>query len=208
MKQHPNSKAKRRELADSWGSFCAFARDPIAAWEATYSLERIKIDSPMLGGISAMIAPFVFLADVGTSQSLGAELNTLREAAATVRRHSPGHLQAEHYRETVRRIEAEIPRFERMRRAAALAENLLRKYGYKYDPKTGKVGEDRKRRGSSLLVRLIQRLGAEYRNTPAGRNAIKIFLSTVFDAADLDSGPKGNIAHALENLKRTAAPSK
>lgn len=205
MKRNPEN-AKRREMADGWASFCMLA-DPIGAWESLYTVERVSIYEPILGVFfSTVIAPFVFLADVGTSASLGAELDAIRTTAALVRRlglslHDPGT-------ETAKNLDALAGNLERMRHAATMAEELLRRHGWKFDPLTGKAREVAKRRGGYLIVRLVQRLGVEgkHGNTPAGRVRIKAMLSPIF--SDLDAGPHGAIARALENLGRMTKPTK
>lgn len=207
MNRNPWTRIKRQELCDGWGSFCLLS-DPLGAWESVCSPERLAVDEPILGGISAIVAPFVYLADVGTSDSLGAELDALRTSADILRRRGPGPLHdPERLEETARRIEVELPRLERMRHAAATAEKLLVKHGWKFDSATGKARRAAKHKGGELLVRLIQRLGVEgkHGDTPAGRAAIKRTLSPVFP--DLDAGPRGAIARALQNLERMTMPS-
>lgn len=198
MNRNPWTRTKRREMADGWASFCMLA-DPLAAWESIYTADRLQVVEPILGGVSAIVAPFVYLADVGTSESLGAELDAIRTAAGIIRRrglslHDPGT-------ETAKHLDALSGHIERMRRAAAMAEILLAKHGWKFDSATGKAREVANRKGGDLLATLIRRLGVEHGNTPSGRVKIKRALAPIF-ATDLDAGPRGNIARALENLKR------
>ena len=201
MARNPWARPKRQEMCDGWASFCDLA-DPIAAWESVYSPKRVAVYEPELGGISAIVAPFVYLADKGTAAALGSEIATLRGAATVLRRHGPGPLhEPDRLEETAKRIEAEIPRLERMQRAATMAEKLGWKYGWKYDATAGKVCEVAKHKGGDLLVRIIQRFGAEHGTDSGVREKIRKILSPIFEAA-LDAGPRGNIARALENMKR------
>jgi len=201
MEQYPWAGTRRQPLADGWASFCTLA-DPVGTWERIISA-RVSVEEPILGIITVIVAPFVYLADVGTSESLGAELDAIRTTAGLLRRRGPS--LHDDGAETTKNLDALSANVERMRHAATMAEELLRRHGWKYDAKTGKVREVAKRKGGDFLATLIRRLGVEYGNTPAGRVTIKAMLAPVFP--DLDAGPHGNIARAMENLGRTAKPT-
>ncbi|MHB8783766.1 MAG: hypothetical protein ACYDAX_10180 [Desulfobacteria bacterium] len=200
MDRNPWARTKRESMCDGWASLCDF-ENVLDVWDSLYSPERLAVNEPVLGGLSEFVAPIVYLADRGTSAALAAEIETLCAAAEILRRHGPGPLHdPDRLEETAKRVESEIPRLERMRHCAAKAEELLRRHGWKFDAETGKVCEVAKRKGAELLPRIIQRLGIEHGKDADAREKIKKELSPYFE--DLDAGPRGNIARALENLKR------
>lgn len=158
----------------------------------------------IIGGLAEFIAPFICLADRGTSSSREAELEAVRTTIAIIRRPLMSLVAGI---ETVERLEVLCIHIERMRHAAAMAEELLRRNGWKFDPKKKKVREVAPRKGGDFLASIIRRLGLEYGSDSAGRVKIKNFLAPIFEDY-LDSGPRGNIARALENITRTPKPSK
>jgi len=186
-------------MADGWASFCTLA-DPIAAWQSVYSPERVAVIEPILGGVSAIIAPFAYLEDVGTSATLGAELEAIRTAAASVRRR--GLSLHDDGTETAKDLDAHAANVERMRHAATMAEKLALSLGWKYDADSGRMTQTRKgSRGRDLLRECARRIYAhQYAtkgNTAAVRQKISRELSTVFDASELSPASGALIFEAI-----------
>lgn len=179
--------------------------NPIEAWEAVHSPDRVAHDAPVIGGLATLMQPFIYLMEHGLAESIGAEIKILQEAAAILLRRGPGPLHdPDRLDETARRIKAEIPRIERMRCAADLAEHLLGKHGWKYNQEKKTLLEIAPRGGTDFLNLIIRAHGIEYGTGVAGRERIKNELAPIFGGARLDATSRGNIARALENLKRPA----
>lgn len=208
MDRNPWKRTKRQEMADGWASFCMLA-DPIAAWESVYSTKRVAVFEPELGGVSAIIAPFVYLADKGTAAALAAEIETLRAAAAVLRRRGPGPLHdPERLEETAKRVEAEIPRIERMQNAATMAEKLSRRLGYDFNQATRRMSLTGKgHRGRDLVRECARRIYAhQYSkkgNTASVRQKISRELSVIFESSELSPAAGALIFEAIRYHERS-----
>ncbi len=189
----------RQLAADGWLNICRQITDPIKAWEDYHTPERLSETEPVLGTLSVFLQPIQFIVEHGTSETLAREITTLQSVNPILRRHRRPPFQRPIWGKITAGIEVEIDWFEAMYRAAVKAEELLRKHGWKFDPTTGRVSVTGKRKGQELLVRMFQRLGVEYGHTAKARRRIKRELAPFFD---VDAGPRGNIARALENMKR------
>ena len=188
----------RQLAADGWLNICRQIADPIKAWEDYHTPEVLSEIEPVLGTLSVFLHPIQFIAEHGTSETLAREMKTLQSVEPILRRHRRPPFQRPIRSKIMAEIDVEIRWFKAMYRAAVKAEELLRKHGWKYDPTTGRVSVTGKRKGQELLVRMIQRLGVEYGHTAKARRRIKRELAPFFD---VDAGPRGNIARALENMK-------
>jgi hypothetical protein len=92
MKRYPFERPLRDQIVDGWASFCRFP-NPIKSWESAHDPEELAAKKSILGGISLLVAPLVFLCEVGTSAVLDTEIKTLRSAVEIFRRRSPNGLE-------------------------------------------------------------------------------------------------------------------
>jgi hypothetical protein len=129
------------------------------------------------------------------------QLASLRETAAS----SPPLLLVGN---GLRRIRQQLE-FER--KSSVTAEKYLAEAGWRFDQPTRQlVATKEKRRGRSLLTLCMLTLAEEFgrgARDATVRAKIKEYLSPIF-SVDLEDGPRGNIARALENDQRGNASVK
>jgi hypothetical protein len=145
-----------------------------------------------------LLGPATFLTKFGSPETIEAEAATLLAAIAVLQK----HLGAFGDRDI-----KDLSFFERClesrAKAARLAMEYLARVGWRFDPTTRRVKAKADHRGKDLLRLCIQALGVEYGKDDNGRKRIKDYLSSILELeVELDAGPRGDIARALEGLKR------
>jgi hypothetical protein len=162
-----------------------------------------------LRGLAPLIGPVAFLSEFGDAESIEQEAARLQMASdILIKIASVGVegdiLGATSTPDTVAAIGTLSQWIDQLRQrsnAAKIASLYLERNGWRFDRETKKVYAVEKNRGRNFLVLCIQALSTEGRNDEGNRREIARFLSRFF-TDDLDPGPRGIIARAIENIKR------